>query len=130
MNDTLKIEVLMIYFQHWGKEEKRIRKSLSGVSQFKELIFMKYSNRYEGDMEVLTKSKKDNQTFWYSLVDCLLPDMDHWVEYRDCTTNPWYAKIRFAEMIGALFFDIANANLCDAQMKNVDAIVALPVLRN
>jgi len=128
MDDTLKIKALMIYYEHWGREESRIQRTLEGVKRFKEQIYKRYSNRYESEFEVLNDSDKSSPKFWYSLVDCLLPDMDHWVEHHDYTTKPLYAKIKFAEMIGTIFFDVIHADLSNDQMKNVDAIVALPVL--
>jgi len=129
MDDTLKIKALMIYYDHWGKEESRIHKTIEGAKKFKEQIYLKYSNRYESHIEVLMDSDKSSFKFWYSMVDCLLPGMDHWVmDYRDYITKPLHAKIRFAEMIGTIFYDVLRADLSNDQMKNVNAIVALPVL--
>lgn len=128
MDDTLKIKTLMIYYEHWGKEESRIYKTLEGVKKFKEQIDRKYSNRYESDFEVLENTNKKSTQFWHSVIDCLLPDMNHWIDYYDYTTKPLYVKIKFAEMIGTPFYDVLHADLSKDQMNNVNAIVALPVL--
>jgi len=37
MNDNLKIQALMVYYQHWGNEQNKIRKTLDGVQQFQKL---------------------------------------------------------------------------------------------
>lgn len=129
MNDALKVKALMIYFEHWGKEEARIYKNLDGLKKFDEYVHATYNSRYETSLDALKDTDMTSIQFWHSLVDCLLPGMDHWVEYSDFITKPLYAKIKFAENIGAMFYDIAHVNMDDEKMKQVDAIVALPSLR-
>ena len=129
MDDTLKIKALMIFFEHWGKEEAHIYKNLHGIKKFDEYIHRTYNSRYETALDALKDTDMASIRFWYSMVDCLLPNMDHWVEYYDFISKPLYAKIKFAENIGAVFYDIAHMDVTDAKMKQVDAIVALPLLR-
>lgn len=129
MDDTLKIKALMIFFEHWGREEARIYKNLDGLKRFNQHIHKTYDSRYETALETLKDIDMSSLRFWYSMVDCLLPDMDHWVEYYDFITKPLYAKIKFAENIGAVFYDVAHMDMADEKMKQVDAIVALPPLR-
>ena len=129
MDDTLKIKALMIFFEHWGKEEARIYKNIDGMKRFDKQIHMAYDSRYETAINALKKTDMTSQRFWSSMVDCLLPGMDHWVEYYDFITNPLHVKIRFAESIGAVYYDIAHVDITDEKMKQVDAIVALPPLR-
>lgn len=130
MDDTVKIKVLMIYFEHWGKEEARIYKNLEGLKQFHQQIHKNYHSRYETAFQALQKMDKKTHRFWYSMIHCLLPRMDHWVEYYESISQPLYTKIKFAENIGATFYDVAHLNVSHAQMKNVDAIVALPTLNS
>ena len=37
MDDHLKIRSLMIYYQHWGNEQNKIRKTLDGVDKFQKI---------------------------------------------------------------------------------------------
>lgn len=130
MDDSLKIKVLMIYFEHWGKEQAQIYKSLDGLKKFHYKIQNEYSNRYETALEALQNTDMKSTTFWQSVVDCLLSsDMNHWIEYGDYDyiSTPLFLKIKFAERIGVVFYDLGH--ITDAQMKNVDAIVALPPIR-
>jgi len=129
MDDSLKIKVLMIYFDHWGKEESRIYKNMDGLKKFDNHIHRTYETRYETALETMNNINMKSMRFWQSLVDCLLYDMVHWVEYYDYMSKPVYMKIKFAENIGAVFYDVAHVNMADAQMKNVDSIVALPVMK-
>ena len=129
MDDTLKIKALMIYFEHWGKEEARIYENMDGLKRFDKHVHTTYDSRYETALEALKNTDMSSTRFWYSMVDCLLPGMDHWVEYYDFMTKPIYAKIKFAENIGAAFYDIAHINVAEEKMKQVDAIIALPVIK-
>jgi hypothetical protein len=129
MDDTLKIKALMIFFEHWGKEEARTYKNLDGLKKFDKQIRTAYDSRYETAMDALKNTDMTSMRFWSSMVDCLLPGMDHWAEYYDFINKPLYAKIRFAESIGAVFYDIAHVDVADGKMKQVDAVVALPPLR-
>lgn len=129
MDDSLKIKALMIYFEHWGKDEARIYKNLDGLKRFNEQVHSEYDSRYETALEALKNTNKNSIRFWHSVVGCLLPGMDHWVEYYDYMTKPLYAKIKFADNIGAVFYNIAHINVGDEKMKQVDAIIALPVIK-
>ena len=124
MEDTLKIRVLMIYYEHWGKEQARIRKNRDGLQKFHELVQSKFRNRRNTAWEILSDTNMTTKQFWESMVGCLLPHMDHWEEYHDYKTKPLYAKTRFAENIGTCFYKIAHVN--SATRKRVDALVALP----
>lgn len=119
----------MIYFEHWGKEEARIYRNREGLKKFDNHIHRTYESRYETALETLNNINMKPMRFWQSLVDCLLYDMVHWVEYYEYRSRFIYAKIKFAENIGAMFYDVAHADMADAQMKNVDSIVALPVMK-
>ena len=129
MDGTLKIKALMIYFEHWGKEEKRVYENIHGIKNFRQCIDRKYSNYFENSLKVLKDTDKTPMSFWRSLSDCLLSGMDHWVEYYDYTTKPLHIKIKFADMNGVMFHDLIQLGLDPMQMKYVDAILALPVLR-
>lgn len=127
MDDTLKIRVLMIYYEHWGREDARLRKNQDGLRQFHTLVQLRYGNRRETAWEVLSDTHMSSMRFWRSMADCLLPHMDHWEEYNDYTTKPLYRKIQFAEKMGTFFYKIAHVD--DATRKQVDALVALPPCR-
>lgn len=124
MEDTLKIRALMIYYEHWGKEEVRICKNLDGVRRFHTLVQMEYGSRRETALEALCDTNMSSRRFWQSMVDCLLPHMSHWTEYNDYPCKPLYTKIRFADNIGTFYYKIAHVDA--ANMKRVDALVALP----
>lgn len=130
MDDTLKIQALMVYFNHWGKQEARIYKSLDGIKRFQEHVNMEYSNRYKTALEVLRGAQMGSKRFWHSMVHCLLPGMDHWVKYDYFPTTPLCAKIRFAENIGTCFYNVIHVDMTDDRWKSVDAIVALPPVQH
>lgn len=129
MNDELKIQALMIYFSHWGKEELRIQKNLYGARLFQHLIQTDYTNRDENALEVLTDTDKSSFHFWYNIVHTLLPEMNHWVEYYDYSTKPLYHKIKFCENNGVPFQTLFYSGLTLIQMKCLDSIIALPTLK-
>ena len=128
MNDDLKIRALMIYFSHWGKEESRIQRSISGVLFFQHLVQTNYTNREENAFEVLTDTNKSSFHFWYKMIHTLLPEMNHSEEYYDYRTKPLSYKIKFAEMNGISFQNVCYSGLNQTQMNQIDAIVALPTL--
>lgn len=37
MDDSIKINVLMIYFEHWGNEQNKIRKNIYGIQKFQQI---------------------------------------------------------------------------------------------
>ena len=125
MNDTMKIKALMIFYEHWGKEENRIRKNMEGANQFKNLICKSYKKRYIGVLDVLKDCNKTNINFWYCLVECLLADMNHWVPYYDYPQHPFYIRLRFAERIGIPYGNMSHIVLDQDEMRSIDAIVAL-----
>lgn len=127
MDDTLKIRVLMIYYEHWGKEEVRIHKDLDGLRRFHKLVQKEYGSRRETAWEALSDTNMSSLRFWQSMVDCLLPHMSHWTEYNDYSLKPLYTKIRFADKIGTFFYILTNVD--DDTMKRVDALVAFPSYR-
>lgn len=129
MNDELKIQVLMIYYNHWGKEEIQIQKNRKGASFFQNLVQTNYTNRDENALEVLMDMDKSSFHFWYGMIDTLLPEMNHWVEYYDYMTKPLYYKIKFCEMNGVGFQTLFYSGLSLSQMKGLDSIIALPYIK-
>ena len=45
MDDTLKIKVLMIYYEHWGKEEIRLRKTICGINKTLQTLKSRFQTR-------------------------------------------------------------------------------------
>lgn len=129
MNDELKIRALMIYFSHWGMEEARIQNNIKGARLFLQLVDKNYTNREDNALGNLTDTNKLTLNFWHGIIDTLLPDMNHWVEYYDYITKPLYYKIKFSEMNGVGFYDIFYSGLDPSQMKALDAIIALPIIK-
>lgn len=130
MNDELKIQTLMIYFSHWGKEESRIRQVIYGAHLFQHLIRTNYTNRDENALEVLKDTDTSSLHFWYQIIHTLLPaDMNHWVEYYDYTTKALYHKIKFCENNGVAFQTLFHSGLTLKQMDRLNSIIALPIVK-
>lgn len=120
MNDDTKIQVLMIYFRHWGNDEIRIRKSTQGIQKTDAIFHECFHNLHTMDMS--------KHSFWVSLVESLLPGMNHYLPYDDLgDVQILYKRIRFTNDIGTTFFTIHARNVSEEQMRRINAIVAFPV---
>lgn len=125
----MKIKALMICYDHWIKEEIKIKKIINGVKQFHTLISQNYKNSYEDAIDVLKYSDSKSVVFWRSLVECLLPGMDHWTFYYEYMSRKYYKKLKFAEIIGATYYNMYHCDLTENEMLSVNSIIALPVIK-
>jgi hypothetical protein len=123
MDDRTKIAVLMIYYQHWGKEEIHLRKVAHGIQET-EKVFRHHFHDLPNFLQWIGNPGPD---FWTYLVDALLPGMNHYTPYDDLGEfRILCRRVRFADDLGTSFFRIGNAS--DDHMRRVDAIVAFPSL--
>lgn len=51
MDDNTKIQVLMLYYKHWGNEQNKIRKTIHGLKQLRIKIFG-YTHAYIGSASI------------------------------------------------------------------------------
>lgn len=82
MDDSLKIKVLMIYYDHWGKEEIKARKIVHGIN--KTLFSLKKRFQFQSENRTLNDGLKrmfnylcneDMVFLWTDFVDIFLQDM-------------------------------------------------------
>jgi len=80
MDDTLKIKVLMIYYNHWGKEEIRARKITRGLDRTLGLLRTRFQTD-ENTIEIGLKKmfyylcNEDVHFLWTEFVEIFLQDL-------------------------------------------------------
>ena len=122
MDDYTKIQALLIYCQHWGKEQARIRKATKGIQKTNEIL----QYHFQGKLRMMDMSKL---SFWKYLIDSFLPGMRHYEPYDDLgDIRILYMRVRFSEAIGSGFFNTHIVNVDEDDMRRINAIVAFPVL--
>lgn len=124
MNDELKMQVLRIYFQHWGHEQTRIRKAMVGIHKTMSLLqqnFKSVDNMAHMDMR--------DPSFWTHVTEAFLPNMIHYLPYDDLgDLRMLYLRVRFADAIGCSFFFPPLVNSDEDQIRRINALIALPCL--
>lgn len=88
MDDTLKLKVLMIYYDHWGKDEIKARKTSHGVKKTMELLKARYEIDdldEEDDDEEKTSLETRLKRYFYYLCNEDLHYM--WVEFAEIFLN-------------------------------------------
>lgn len=122
MDDSTKIKALMIYCQHWGKEQTRLHKAIQGIQKTNEII----QHHFQGKLTTMDMTK---MSFWDYLSNSFLPNMRHYEPYDDLgDIRILYMRVRFSEAIGSGFFNAHIANVGEDEMRRINAIVALPVM--
>lgn len=74
MDDASKIKVLMIYYDHWGKEELQARKTANGIHKTLSLLQMRFQTQDHTLIEDLQKmfhsmEYSDRVFFWTEFVN-------------------------------------------------------------
>lgn len=143
MDDASKIAVLMIYYQHWGKDEIRARKTLYGMKQTLKILG---DDMITGDKTLEYELKRrfaflfeneDTYYMWTEIVDILLQDFGGCFEtiWKDGLYNEedmlLDRKILLEDNLGDvppidLIYD--DDDFGYKEILSVDAIVALPVI--
>ena len=136
MNDNLKIQALMVYFLHWGKEENKAQRDLDAfittMNKIKEL-FIDHNIEFHHDFDFLQEVKLMNSWIHYGpdatmdfinrMANKLLSSMggcNDMLYYR-----PLSSPIKLSKTLDISVFDIFALGLDDDDMLSVDAIVAL-----
>lgn len=124
MDDNTKIQALMIYFRHWGEGEIRARKNIQGIRKTEAAL-----QEYFRDLHTLSNMDMSNASFWTYMTEALLPNMNHYIPYDDLgSLKILYHRARFADDIGATFFNAHLTNADEDMMRRINAIIAFPVL--
>jgi hypothetical protein len=71
MDDQTKIQVLMVYYQHWGNEQNKIRKTMNGVQKFQQFY---NENEFMMRMSCRSYLKRHKRRTWYHIIGLLLKD--------------------------------------------------------
>lgn len=69
MDNQLKIQALMIYYQHWGIEQNKIRKTLDGIEKFDKFYD---ENGFMMRMSCRSYLKRHKRRTWYHIAHLLL----------------------------------------------------------
>lgn len=124
MNDHIKIQVLMIYFKHWGNEQTHLRKVIHGIQKTTQLLKQNFNS-----FNKLSQMNMKELSFWQYLSEALLPNMSHYLPYDDIEDlRLLYLRAQFADAIGSSFFFPHLVNINENQMRRINAIIALPCL--
>lgn len=119
MNDNLKIQVLMIYYQHWGNEQNKIRKSMDAIEQFQELY---QEHGFMMRMSCRSYLKRHKRRTWYYIMDILLKKFGGGFQPIDMLPE---SKNRL-QLLSAQHVILSGYNdLMEDIAISVDAIVAL-----
>lgn len=130
MNDDLKIQTLMIYLHHWGKEQTEIRKKIQGIQRTIKTISQQFQPNSNRPNIIIHELSQYNEWyipwFWQALANDLLQELGG----IPTDVNMLWTKspiVRFLEnshKIG-LIHQITKFHPSDDNMRSVDAIVAL-----
>ena len=130
MDDNLKIQVLMIYYKHWGNEQNKIRKTLDGVQQFQEIY---QEHGFMMRMYCRSYLKRHKRRTWYHMMDLLMGQCGGGFQPIDMlpgTTDRvgllmkhTLTQSRFVE--SDTYFNLLGIGFTETQALSVDAIVAL-----
>lgn len=129
MNDDLKIKTLMMYYQHWGGEQNKIRKKLDGARQFQKLY---EEHGFMMRMSCRSYLKRHTRRTIYHLLDILLTDLGCRfvpIEMLPESNNTRIVMLEqhiygtFPFMRDETYLNLMNCHETDAL--SVDAIVAL-----
>lgn len=94
MDDPLKIKVLMIYYDHWGKEELKARKVVHGINKTLSAL----TERFQSEDRTLNDGlrrmfnylcNEDMVFLWTDFVDIFLQDMGGCFETLSSSDHPY-----------------------------------------
>lgn len=109
-----KIQALMIYYEHWGNEQNKIRKVQEGARQFQKLY---HEHSFMMGMSCRSYLKRHNRRTMYQILHILLTKCGGGFQPIDMQPCPKGRVDRLMKHTGKLIHG------CDALA--VDAIVAL-----
>lgn len=124
MDDQQKIQALMIYFQHWGKEQHRAFQTAQGAHATTQIV----CNLFPNIIETFTSSYGSNYPiphwFWHELTHDLLHSLGG---IPDDSLLLWTRSPhrRAAHHLGLDINTVWAQQMPDYQVRQVDAIVAL-----
>lgn len=116
MDDSIKIQALMVYYKHWGIEQNNIRKTLDGAQQFQKIY---NENEFMLRMSCRSYLKRHRRRTLYHIIDILLKQYGGGFQPMDML------KPKCANRIELL---MANSNIDGFNETNalsVDAIISL-----
>ena len=80
MEDALKIKTLMIYYDHWGKDEIRARKTVSGVNKTISMLQSRFQIRHDNTVLYTSLEKM----FHYLFHDHSFPEIYvMWIDFTE-----------------------------------------------
>lgn len=146
MDDTRKIAVLTIYYEHWGKDEIQARKVADGWKRTHKLLDEKLKNGNDTLVDYLKNMKnymcmyEDTYDLWVEIVDIFLHDyggcFESFLNEENETDEErlFVCKVLLEENLG--ISDDATADIIyddsflQKDVLSVDAIVALPSIHH
>ena len=143
MEDALKIKTLMIYYDHWGKDEIKARKTVSGVNKTISMLQSRFQIRRDNTMLYASLQKMFHYLFldhsfreiyvvWIDLAEIFLQSfafemlLDH-----DYYSDQGRMDARKNRLCGSLHLEDEESilllynELSPQEVMSVDAIVAL-----
>lgn len=136
MNDNIKIQALMVYFNHWGMDEikaEQDRKAfIKTMDKIKEL-FIDDDLEFFQDFDFLTEVRLMRHSWLYNgpygiinfinkMANTLLSSMGGSIDLDPSLNNRHY---KFASAFNISVLDIFRIGMTDEDMLSVNAIVAL-----
>jgi hypothetical protein len=134
MNNELKIRVLMIYYDHWGKEEIRQTRDQKGFMMTMDKIkalFMDFDD--EDNFDFLTEVRIMSEWIHYGpyatisftnrIIDTLLSNMGGSASILSIPM-PRNMESKLAKNLHLHILEVFKAELSDEEIRQTDAIVA------
>lgn len=136
MDDNTKIKTLMIYYEHWGKDEIRAQKVVHGLghtmSQLKEGFLMENDRLYDQLNQLFTFYSHDLLDRWNEIAQRLLGEtmcFSHGEEFLDEEDRLFDKKVILEHKLNIFQAEasdmIYNIDFGYENVLSVDAIIAL-----
>lgn len=135
MNDNTKIQALLVYFHHWGKDEIKAtqdRKALHKTMDKIKTLFIDEDLDFGQDFNFLTEVRMmrfwvqyghyGTMNFMSRMANVLLSNMGGCVGFDGLPKSRYY---QFASSLNISVMDVIRLGMTDEEMLSVSAIVAL-----
>ena len=130
MDDHLKIQVLMIYYKHWGNEQNEIRKMMDGVQQFQKIYD---EHGFMMRMSCRSYLKRHKRRTMYHMIDLLLgrcgggfQPMEMLPESKDRIGMLMNHTLKQSKIVGDdTYWNMLGIDFSETEALSVEAIVAL-----
>lgn len=129
MDDNLKIQALMIYYNHWGNDQNKIRKTLDGVKKFQDLY---NENGFIMRMSCRSYLKRHKRRTVYHLINVLIgwrcgfEPVEMLPESKDRVGMLLMRTLEKFPLVGNdAYWNIVGVGFSEADALSVDAIIAL-----